>query len=106
MFPGVFAPTGLLGGMQSTSWLYFFQHAGFPLFVIGYAFSKDADPSKRIWQGAVRAAIALSVALTAALVSVAAFLCIAGEALLPRVMLDSVHLSPLWPYCWGARRVG
>ena len=98
VFPGVFAPTGLMGGMQSTSWLYFFQHAGFPLFVIGYALSKDADPSKRIWRGTVRAAIALSVALTAALVSVAAFLCIAGEALLPRVVLDSVHLSPLWPY--------
>jgi len=42
--------------------------------------------------------IAVSVALTAALVSVAAFLCIAGEALLPRVVLDSLHLSPLWPY--------
>jgi hypothetical protein len=40
VFPGVFAPTGLMGGMQSTSWLYFFQHAGFPLFVIGYALSK------------------------------------------------------------------
>jgi signal transduction histidine kinase len=98
VFPGVFAPSGLMGGVQSTSWLYFVQHAGFPLFVIGYAFSKDADPSKRIWQGTVRAAIALSVALTAALVSVAAFLCIAGEALLPRVVLDSLRLGPLWPY--------
>ena len=37
VFPGVFAPKGLVGGVQSTSWLYFFQHAGFPLFVIGYA---------------------------------------------------------------------
>ncbi len=98
VFPGVFGPTGLMGGMQSTSWLYFLQHAGFPLFVIGYALSKDADPDKRMWQGTVRAAIAVSVALTAALVSVAAFLCIAGEALLPRVVLDSLHLSPLWPY--------
>ena len=59
-------------------------------------------PSKRFWQGTVRAAIALSVALTAALVSVAAFFCIAGEALLPRVMLDSLHFSPLWPYFVGA----
>src|SRR2546423_3806396 len=33
VFPGVFGPTGLMGGMQSTSWLYFLQHAGFPLFV-------------------------------------------------------------------------
>ena len=27
-----------------------------------------------------------------------AFICIAGEAFLPRVVLDSLHLSPLWPY--------
>jgi signal transduction histidine kinase len=87
-----------MGGMQSTSWLYFLQHAGFPLFVIGYALLKDGNPSKRIWQGAVRAAIVNSIALTAALVSAAAFLCIAGDALLPRVVLDSIRLSPLWPY--------
>src|SRR5436309_1855681 len=43
VFPGVFGPTWLMGGLQSTSWLYFLQHAGFPLFVIGYALSKDAD---------------------------------------------------------------
>jgi signal transduction histidine kinase len=97
-FPGVFAPGGLIGGMQSTSWLYFFQHAGLPLFAIGYAMSKDADPSRRIWQGTMRAAIVRSIALTAALVAAVAFLCIAGEALLPRVVLDSLHLSPLWPY--------
>src|SRR5712671_4007788 len=29
-FPGVLAPMGLIGGMQSTVWLYFFWHAGFP----------------------------------------------------------------------------
>ena len=44
-FPGVFATGGLIGGLQSTSWLYFVQHAGFPLFVIGYAFLKDRDPA-------------------------------------------------------------
>src|SRR5262245_45740511 len=37
-FPGLFAPTGLLGaGPQSTAWLYMFWHGVFPLFVIGYA---------------------------------------------------------------------
>ena len=90
VFPGVFVPDkGLMGGMQSTSWLYFFQHAGFPLFVIGYALSKDADPNRQSRQGTVRTAIALSITLTAALVLAAAFLFIAGEALLPRVTLDS-----------------
>jgi signal transduction histidine kinase len=99
VFPGVFAPDkGLLGGMQTTSWIYFFQHAGFPLFIIGYALLKDGDPGKRSWRGTLRAEIALSVALAAAVVLAAAFVFIAGEALLPRVTLDSRRLSPVWPY--------
>jgi signal transduction histidine kinase len=97
-FPGVFAQTSLIGGLQSTVWLYFFWHVGFPMFVIGYALSKDADAGRRFWRGTVRAAIALSVASTVAVVSAVAFICIAGEALLPRVALDSVHLSSLGPY--------
>jgi hypothetical protein len=35
-FPGLFAPTGLLGaGSQTTAWLYMFWHGGFPLVVVG-----------------------------------------------------------------------
>jgi signal transduction histidine kinase len=98
-FPGVFAPNaGLIGGLQTTSWLYFSQHAGLPLFAIGYALSKDTDTDKRAWRRSTRSAIALSVALTAGLVAAVAFICVAGEALLPRVVLDSLHLSSLWPY--------
>src|SRR5262245_55725428 len=41
-FPGLFAPTGLLGaGPQSTAWLYMFWRAGFPLLVIAYALRPD-----------------------------------------------------------------
>ena len=98
VFPGVFVPGNFVGGMQSTSWVYFLQHAGFPLFVIAYALLKDAAPNKQIWQGTARAAIIQSVALTAALVSAAAYLCIVGEALLPRVTVSATVLSPLWPY--------
>lgn len=37
-FPGLFAPSGLLGaGSQSTAWLYVFWHSGFPLCVMAYA---------------------------------------------------------------------
>jgi signal transduction histidine kinase len=98
-FPGVFvAAGGLLGGLQSTSWLYFAQHAGLPLFVIGYALSRDAGGGGSTWHGAMRGAFGVSVAATAALVAVVAFICIAGEAFLPRVVLDSLRLGPLWPY--------
>ena len=98
-FPGVFAPNvGLIGGLQTTSWLYFSEHAGLPVFAIVYAMSKDTDADKRAWRRTTGSAIALSIALTAGLVSAVAFICVAGEALLPRVVLDSLHLSPLWPY--------
>jgi signal transduction histidine kinase len=98
-FPGVFASNvGLIGGLQTTSWLYFSEHAGLPVFAIGYALSKDTDADKRIWQRATGGAIALSIALTAGLVLAVAFICVAGEALLPHVVLDTRHLSPLWPY--------
>ena len=98
-FPGVFAPhVGLIGGLQTTSWLYFSQHAGLPLFAIWYALSKCTAADTRVWRRATRSAIALSVALTAGLVSAVTVICVAGEAQLPRVVLDSLHLSPLWPY--------
>jgi hypothetical protein len=89
-FPGVFGPKPLVGGLQSTPYLHFFWHAGFPLFVIGYALSKDTDTN--IWHGTVRGAIAVSVTFTAAIVSTAAFLFIVDQALLPRLQLDALHL--------------
>src|ERR1700693_6180180 len=80
-FPGVLAPTGLIGGLQSTVWLYVVWHGGFSMFVLGYALSKDADPRKRFWHGTMHAAVARSVIFTAFVVSATAFLCVAGEAL-------------------------
>jgi signal transduction histidine kinase/DNA-binding response OmpR family regulator/HPt (histidine-containing phosphotransfer) domain-containing protein len=36
-FPGLFAPTGLLGaGSQTTAWLFLAWHGTFPLFLLGY----------------------------------------------------------------------
>ena len=103
VFPGLIVPgRGLFGGLQSTSFAWCAWHAGFPLFVIGYALLKDADSSKRSWPGTVRAQIALSVALTAAVVSTAAVFFIAGDAFLPRVASDSRQFSSQWPYFIGA----
>jgi signal transduction histidine kinase len=97
-FPGVFAPKGVMGGLQSPSWLYFFQYAVFPIFVIAYALLKDADPSRRFWHGATGTAIVLSILSTAALAFGAASFFIAGEPLLPHILLDGLHESSLWPY--------
>src|SRR5262245_24097694 len=59
-FPGIFAQTWQ-GGGQSTLWLYFFWHAGFPALVIMYALLKGGDPEKPVHQGSVGVAIALSI---------------------------------------------
>jgi signal transduction histidine kinase len=101
-FPGVFTPGGLLGaGLQTTNWLYILWHAGFPMFVIAYALLKDADPAKLLWQGSAGTAILLSVAMTAAVVCAATLLVTAGDAHLPRTMLDPVHFSTLRLYIAG-----
>jgi signal transduction histidine kinase len=101
-FPGVFTPGGLLGaGLQSTNWLYISWHGGFPTFVMAYAVLKDADPTKRVWHGSVRAAILSSVATTAAVVCAVGFLVTAGDAYMPRISLDPVHFSTLWLYVAG-----
>src|SRR5215211_5005997 len=47
-FPGVMAPNGVVGGLQTSAHLYLLSHCGFPLFVIGYALSKDKDPDMRV----------------------------------------------------------
>jgi signal transduction histidine kinase len=97
-FPGVFGPTRLLGGFQSTPYLYFFWHIGFPIFVIAYALSKDTDLSRRSWNRRVRARIALSVTLTVSLVIAAASFFIVGNAVLPQIQVDPLRLSSVWLY--------
>jgi signal transduction histidine kinase len=101
-FPGVLAPNGVVGGLQTSAHLYLIWHCGFPLFVTGYALAKDKDPSRRLSQGKVRSAILQSVAWTAAGAMAVAFLCIRGAAVLPRIMLDQNRFVPEWPYVVGA----
>src|SRR5882757_301503 len=65
-FPGLFAPTGLLGaGSQTTVWLYMIWHAGFPLLSLGYALTKDRDGGPKIGWSTGRAVTASVVAVGA-----------------------------------------
>jgi signal transduction histidine kinase len=98
MFPGVFVPEVLIGGIQSRAYIYFFWHAGFPIFVIFYALLKDAEPSERFWRGTVSAAITLSIILTVSVVLALAVFFSVESSLLPRVELDPLRFSPLWLY--------
>ena len=101
-FPGVLAPNGIVGGLQTSADLYLLWHCGFPLFVIGYALSKDEDPSGRYSERKVRAAIVSSIALTAAGATGVALVCIHGAWMLPKIMLDPYRFVPEWPYVVGA----
>ena len=101
-FPGVLSPTGVIGGLQTSAHLYLLWHCGFPLFVVGYALLKDEDPSRRMAQGRVRAAILRSVAWTLAGAIAAAVVSTRDGAPLPRIMLDESRFVPNWPYVVGA----
>ena len=101
-FPGVFEPgQGLIGGLQSSAWLYVLWHCGFAMFVLGFALFKDLDLTVPYWQSSAREPIVLSIILTTAVVSASAFVCIAGEALLPAILLDRFHYGGTWPYYVG-----
>jgi len=101
-FPGVLAPNGVVGGLETAAQLYLLWHCGFPLFVTAYALSKDEHPSRRLSQGKVSSGISWAVALTAASAAAVSFLCIRGIAPLPRLMVDRSRFVPEWPYIVAA----
>src|SRR5262249_28872583 len=101
-FPGVLAPDGALGGLQSPPWIYAVWHGGFALFVLAYALRKDRTEAPRPGRSAsVGGAIASSVAATAALVAGTAVLIATMNTRIPHLQLDPVTLSPLWPYAYA-----
>ena len=48
-FPGAVHQDRPVRGQQTTAWLYFLWHGGFPLLVIGYALlrSRETQPGRR-----------------------------------------------------------
>src|SRR3954452_12471381 len=67
-FPGLFAPSGLLGGgSQTTVWLFMIWHGGFPLLVLGYALLKAKDDGTKIKGSTAEAILGCVVAVVAAM---------------------------------------
>jgi signal transduction histidine kinase len=86
-FPGLFAPTGLLGaGPQSTAWLYMFWHGGFPLFVVAYALLKGSrdEANQTRWPAGI--AILVSVAAVIVIVCGLTLLATTAQQALPAIM--------------------
>jgi hypothetical protein len=102
-FPGLFAPSGLLGaGLQSTIWLYVFWHIASPLSVIIYELFKSANRRTRVSHGSVRAEIGLSLTVVIAVVCALVWFVTAQHDLLPELYLDSTRLSPLELFSGGS----
>nr|WP_316640577.1 GGDEF domain-containing protein [uncultured Roseateles sp.] len=94
IFPGLFAPGGLLGsGAQTSSALYMFWHAGFPLLVIVYANAKSDRPDALRpdhWlQGKARWPILTVIAGVLALVSAFTACATLGHEYLPVFLLGN-----------------
>jgi signal transduction histidine kinase len=94
-FPGLIAPTGLLGaGPQSTAWLYVLWHCGLPFAVIVYALLKDADRAKYASDDTPQAAIGLSMTGVLVLVCWLTWIVTAQEGRLPILLGYDGHLTP------------
>ena len=94
-FPGLFAPTGLLGaGPQSTAWLYMFWHAGFPLLVIAYALLKPVDAARGRVPGRTTPIVLATVSVVFVIATAFALLATRGHAALPPIMAAN-HSTPL-----------
>jgi signal transduction histidine kinase len=90
-FPGLFAPTGLLGaGPQTTAWLYMFWHGGFPLLVIGYAVLDKGQPAR-----SAVGPIALVIAAMAAFAGGVTLLATAGRDALPAIMAGNQYTGAM-----------
>ena len=98
-FPGVLAPGGLAGGLQTTAHLYLMWHCGFPLFIIGYALLKDDESFGLTPQGKIGKEILFSVSMTAAAACAVTIWCMNGGALLPDIMLDQSQIRAELALC-------
>jgi signal transduction histidine kinase len=86
-FPGLFAPTGLFGaGPQTTAWLYFLWHSGFPLLVLGYAVLEDAPAQRARMRGDPSVAIFYVIAGAFAAAGALTLFTTAGHSALPVIM--------------------
>ncbi|MGC8517635.1 MAG: sensor histidine kinase [Steroidobacteraceae bacterium] len=85
-FPGLFAPAGLLwANGQTTAWLYFLWHLGFPLAVFGFARSAER-PVRVASVGAMRWVVSAAVLGALGAAALALLVATAGAHLLPKLM--------------------
>ncbi|HEX2718073.1 MAG TPA: sensor histidine kinase, partial [Gemmatimonadaceae bacterium] len=94
-FPDAYRPGSLIGGSQTSAWLWMGLHTLFPVFVIGYAVLArgDRDPdSAPPAHARSSAGVALSATIVLALGVVA--VTVFADSMLPPLMVGSAYRSP------------
>lgn len=101
-FPGLFAPSGLLGGgPQTTAWLYMFWHAGLPLAIVGYALLKSRAAASHVaWP------ILGTVTAVGLLVAASGLLAVRGEVVLPPIMAGHGYTGSMLAVVGGIWTLG
>jgi signal transduction histidine kinase/ActR/RegA family two-component response regulator len=97
-FPGLFAPTGLLGaGSQTTVWLYMLWHAGLPLMVLLYALNRGESEAAGNGHGSGHSRRPVLIAIGAVLAIVGASVLATGPGhdWLP-LLLVSANYTPIY----------
>ncbi|MBU1374915.1 MAG: MASE4 domain-containing protein [Alphaproteobacteria bacterium] len=101
-FPGLFVTGGtLVGGLQSTAWLYILRHCGLAASLVAFALISRGE-WRRPQQVKGDVPLVLSVVATCALVMVIATVCIAADGHLPVVASDGRRFSTGWLIYAGA----
>jgi signal transduction histidine kinase len=96
-FPGLFVPGQILvGGLQSTPWIYILRHCGFAMFLSAFALIEGFSLDARIRQDGIGRAVALSIAITACVVLAMALVCIEADRLLPALITDRLRFGAAW----------
>jgi two-component system, sensor histidine kinase and response regulator len=87
-FPGLVGPGNLIGGGQTTVWIYIFWHVFFPLYVIGYAVLERSETEREtaLKVTEVAGAATLGLALTAVLAATCLLAVTWGHDHLPALM--------------------
>ena len=88
-FPGLFAPSGLLGaGRQTTAWIYQLWHGGFPLFVLLYVREAQREREAVADAEPARPSIYRHIAVSLLASACALALALNSDAMLPALMQD------------------
>ncbi len=105
-FPGLFSEAALIGGPQTTAWIYMLWHGGFPLAAIGYALLSRRDRASPSQALSSRTRIAAAVLAVVALAASLTLLAAHADTVLPEIMAGNGYtptmigvVTTVWTLC-------